>query len=360
MRVKFLIVLPMILSLGILIGHMMQVLASPGTPNPGHSVAQIGSGTFAEQGDYIFPGTSRIGIGTSSPTSKLHLYDAATNNYLTITAPFAAQSSISFGDITNGQDIVTYRPQNTRDYRIYTATAGDVLSVTQAGNVGIGNAAPPAKLSVMSDGTNTGGIAVQKSDVALILSNVGGTSNAGKIQVKAGGLIGGTSYTLAIQPEGGLTSFGGTIDLMAMRLYYYDWNSVGAGNDVAKIVNDNVGYKALMIVGSDQSQGYGRWVRLWDYLTVEGSQKITGNLNVGGTVSIGYAMYDNTCLSGSIECTVSCPAGRKAVGGGCETDQDNRYLVRSVPLAGGAGWKCRYHTSALNWIVAIVYCARIQ
>ena len=72
MKLKFLIILPLILSLGILIGHLMQVLASPGTPNPGHSVSQIGSGTFAEQGDYIFPGTSRIGIGTTDPgTNKL-------------------------------------------------------------------------------------------------------------------------------------------------------------------------------------------------------------------------------------------------------------------------------------------------
>ena len=41
MKVKFLIILPLVLIVGILIGHLMQVLASPAIPNPGHSWSQI-------------------------------------------------------------------------------------------------------------------------------------------------------------------------------------------------------------------------------------------------------------------------------------------------------------------------------
>ena len=45
--------------------------ASPGAPNPGHSVAEIGSGVFAEEGAYAFPGASTVSIGTTSPDYKL-------------------------------------------------------------------------------------------------------------------------------------------------------------------------------------------------------------------------------------------------------------------------------------------------
>ena len=41
------------------------------TPNPGHSAAEIGSGTFGEVGSYIFPGASNVGIGVASPSYNL-------------------------------------------------------------------------------------------------------------------------------------------------------------------------------------------------------------------------------------------------------------------------------------------------
>ena len=41
------------------------------TPNPGHSAAEIGSGTFGEVGNYIFPGASNVGIGVASPSYNL-------------------------------------------------------------------------------------------------------------------------------------------------------------------------------------------------------------------------------------------------------------------------------------------------
>ena len=99
--------------------------------------------------DAVFINPSgNVGIGTSTPISKLHLYDGQVDDYLTITAPLAAQSAIKFSDIFNGQDIVTYRPAGTRDYRIYSPTALDIFSVTQSGYVGIGTTKPVNKLQV--------------------------------------------------------------------------------------------------------------------------------------------------------------------------------------------------------------------
>jgi hypothetical protein len=114
--------------------------------------------------------SGNVGIGTASPSSLLHLRSAS-HTYLQIGAPLAYQSSISFSDDSNGEDIVIYRPENTRDFSIWTANSSRVLTVTQSGNVGIGNTAPTAKLDVSGNlnttGTITGGTIVAKyQDVA--------------------------------------------------------------------------------------------------------------------------------------------------------------------------------------------------
>src|ERR1044071_9860807 len=74
-----------------------------------------------------------FGIGTTAPSSaRLHLYSPS-NTYLRIGAPLANQSAIAFNDDANGQDIVLYRPENTRNFSVWTATASNVLTVTQPG-----------------------------------------------------------------------------------------------------------------------------------------------------------------------------------------------------------------------------------
>ena len=80
------------------------------------------------------------------------------------------------------------------------------------GNVGIGNTTPPIKLWVPATSTTTG-IGVYNSDVALIIGNAAGGTNAGSIQVKSSGsssTIGATNYTLALNPDGGFVGVGTT------------------------------------------------------------------------------------------------------------------------------------------------------
>jgi len=62
--------------------------ASPGAPNPGHSVSEIGSGVFAEEGTYAFPGVSTVGIGTTSPDYKLDVRGSGRfTNPVTVATP---------------------------------------------------------------------------------------------------------------------------------------------------------------------------------------------------------------------------------------------------------------------------------
>jgi hypothetical protein len=56
----------LIFSLAIVVG-IQYAVAQTGGPDPGHSPGEIGPGTFAGGGDYIFPGDSRVGITSDAP-----------------------------------------------------------------------------------------------------------------------------------------------------------------------------------------------------------------------------------------------------------------------------------------------------
>jgi hypothetical protein len=122
-----------------------------------------GSSPWTTNSGNVYYNTGNVGIGTDSPSSaRLHL-QSPSNTYLRIGAPLASQSAIAFDHDTNVQDIVLYRPGGTRDFAIWTATASNVFTINQGGNVGIGTA-PTAtnKLEVLGSmnvsGTIKGGV----------------------------------------------------------------------------------------------------------------------------------------------------------------------------------------------------------
>jgi len=93
--------------------------------------------------------SGNVGIGTASPTGKLDVSGA-----LTLTGnAFANGPSIS-----NNQDGLLLVAGTTLGVRINNQNnSTELLRVTNAGNVGIGTAAPDQKLSVNGDADKTGG-----------------------------------------------------------------------------------------------------------------------------------------------------------------------------------------------------------
>jgi hypothetical protein len=84
-----------------------------------------------------------VGIGTTAPTGRLHVYGGR----LVLDNSANAQSAIQINS-AGVEKIVIYRPTSTEDLRIYTPAAGDAFSLTQGGNVGIGTASPNVPLEV--------------------------------------------------------------------------------------------------------------------------------------------------------------------------------------------------------------------
>jgi hypothetical protein len=139
----------------------------------GSGNVRVGPGAAIAQ-NFLVP-NGNVGIGTASPASaRLHLYSPS-NTYLRIGAPLANQSAIAFNDDTNGQDIVLYRPENTRNFSIWTAQSSIVMTVTQPGSVGLGTTTPSFKFDVQGGQINSSGGLCIAGDCKTAWSQVGGS-----------------------------------------------------------------------------------------------------------------------------------------------------------------------------------------
>jgi hypothetical protein len=99
----------------------------------------VGSSTATFSHIVIDGTTGGVGIGTTTPSGRLHV----NGNRLVVDNAFAAQSAIQFS--SNGTETaVFYRPASSTDMRLFVtgSPSGDVMTWTQGGNVGIGTASP--------------------------------------------------------------------------------------------------------------------------------------------------------------------------------------------------------------------------
>lgn len=170
--------------------------------------------------------------------------------------------------------------------------ATEKLTILPNGNVGIGNIAPTTKLEVsgtikaeLFQGRFSGdGSALTNLSVKGSQWQDGASSS---ISYSSGSVGIGTAA-----PQGKL-DVNGDIRAGNSDLYFTktDHNHTGIGNNPGWAAIENAAdYGALMILGRNQGTGgnVSRIVKLWDYLQVNGSLDVTGNIN-GRVTGIGFA-----------------------------------------------------------------------
>lgn len=97
----------------------------------------------------------KVGIGTTAPTNQLEIIGQGT------VYADGTGAALFVGDRTNANYSALYRDNNIT--RLWSSPIGDVLSYTDAGNVGIGTTAPAAALTVNRNASPPASIAIYGS-----------------------------------------------------------------------------------------------------------------------------------------------------------------------------------------------------
>ena len=140
--------------------------------------------------------TGNVGIGTTAPSSKLHVNGdiRANGGHLDMDATNLGYVSIGLNrNSTYGGRLnpnyeawqIQASPKNT--FQILNESYGVVVDITQAGNVGIGTTSPSEKLHVHGNILATGGITAQNSSDERLKRNIR-KFNASKVLMNLGGV----------------------------------------------------------------------------------------------------------------------------------------------------------------------------
>ena len=247
----------------------------PTGPAPSGSAGQVvylsGSAVAAAASNFYWDSTnSRVGVGTSGPSTTLEASGTALNQ-ATFTRTAA---STNFGVATMFSLISSTNSFKGNYARILGGTAGTIATTNQSEangflslevanggnfpadtsgytgaqfyiantkcvfntNVGIGNTTPPVKLWVPGS-TTTSGIGVYNGDVSTIIGNIAGTTNCGSIQVRSAGSsssIGATPYSMVLNYDGGSVGIGRVPD------YKLDVNGAIRSSQLALVGYTNI------------------------------------------------------------------------------------------------------------------------
>ncbi len=347
-----------------------------------------GAGPWTTNGGHIHnTNTGNVGVGTDTAAAKLHVagdircdgpFGIVTHN------PNDTRSVAALGWFNNvaririggdgpgavgGLDI-----QKTGDrslMRIYDS--GDAwfrggLDVTGdtwfRSSVGIGTTAPSADLHVMGDGTltavrvsNGGGCSM--TNTGLIVADICGSARAATFY----GVTSNTLVSIANDGAGKAAVFGGDVTF--------------AGGEVG-IGTSSPATKLHITGGTDSAPTGGGFLVLGDTtganISIDNNEIMArtngvtsplflnnngGDIICGGPIDIGYEIVVDQ--SAGARANADCPAGKKALGGGCDcisgTEEDFDIIV-SRPYQSGDGWHCQ--CSPVETSVAYALCVNVK
>ena len=128
--------------------------------------------------------TSNVGIGTTGPGYRLSVNgNSAGNDGINIANAGAGSAQISFDNPIGTQKAAITWVKDT-DLRFYTAGGGNVMSITNTGNVGIGTTSPLTKLDIT--GASNGGIHLKQGAQIAIAPVASGSFSNGLVFENSG------------------------------------------------------------------------------------------------------------------------------------------------------------------------------
>lgn len=236
---------------------------------PGNAIGFVGRSKLQayirlEDGSAFFAGP--VGIGTTAaPRGRLDVPtgDAYVGRMLHINAESDGTNAgvLNFENATNNKFWhITHRASEADKLIFWRNDASSFFATLKLGMDGVVEAPGGALLNAIGIGTQTYG----KTSWPYETIQMAPTNN---LRIWFG------------TNERYLFSAVGYLQAQAFRGAAADWSALGSDGTV---MVDNVGYKAMMIVGSNQGQGKNRWVRLWDYLTVHGGITADGEVEALG------------------------------------------------------------------------------
>lgn len=262
----------------------LMILGRTGTPK----------GRYVRLWDYLqvngsIDVTGNVGIGTANPNRPLAIRARDGNEELISFENPSGTTKWHINQNLGGVSGLNFVESGVADGRLF---------IKAGGNVGIGTTNPSAKLNV--DPRGKGGIVIGNpstgsggftSLIMEISAESDGYSSLQSIR-KSGSLWG----DISLNPYAGNIGIGTTTpkakldvqgDIRAGNSDIYftkvDHNHTGIGNTAGFAAIENAAdYGALMILGRAGTPK-GRYVRLWDYLQINGSMDITGNVGIGTT-----------------------------------------------------------------------------
>jgi len=244
-------------------------------------ILQFSTGTTATEKVRI-DASGNVGIGTTSPSAKIHLDQGASNNGLILDADTAWNSSVYFWNNGSAKWAVRNVGGGADRFSIYSyALASDAVSIDSSGNVGINNSNPSSYGKFVVDGTGN-------------ILNVNATSGSALLQLYEGG-----SGRFGIQTlDGSAGAKFTTAGTERMRIDSSGNLLVGTTSD--NVANQTGTTQGVRIAGAQNIQVASTGVAAYfNRLSTDGT--VVEFRRSGTTVgSIGVQDGDNLYVSGSV------------------------------------------------------------
>jgi hypothetical protein len=298
---------------------------------------------------------SDVGIGTSSPTTKLDVNGTATAKGAIIAN--GANGQVQFGststyNIVGGVDNggFRYNLPTGLDHQ-FRINGSDVMRITSAGNVGIGTSSPAQKLTLTNGTFQINGASTFSSNVEI--GRVGGDNNMAfatggteRMRIDSGGrvLVGSTSSYNAnsklqvTSANIGVDNGAGGQAILAITADAFATNagaSLGLGGKASSGSNIVFGAIAGRYEGTGNA-GYLQFATISSGGTMAERMRIdsSGNLGLGVTPST-WASYK--AIQFSAQGSIASASNATYFGNNWYTDGTNKYIQSGT--AGLAGWE---------------------